>query len=197
VRPVPSGANCILLTLCAAAAMTSRLFLGRLAAARAGAAGRWAVDLAAPGTPVQLFHAAAGLATAPAEGFVRAGVDAVAAVAAARLRDLVDSLGGDVVVGVVTGDHPVPDDTPVARILAVHALTHGAEGQLYRDALLDAAAVRGVAAHGVPRGLAEQRLAGELAAAVARIGATAGRPWRREQKLATVAALVAASREEE
>jgi hypothetical protein len=162
-----------------------------------GYAGRWAVDLAAPGTPVQLFHAAAGLATAPAEGFVRAGVDAVAAVAAARLRDLVDSLGGDVVVGVVTGDHPVPDDTPVARILAVHALTHGAEGQLYRDALLDAAAVRGVAAHGVPRGLAEQRLAGELAAAVARIGATAGRPWRREQKLATVAALVAASREEE
>jgi hypothetical protein len=31
---------------------------------------------------------------------------------------------------------------------------------------------------------------------VARIGAAAGRPWRKEQKLATVAALVAASRKQ-
>jgi hypothetical protein len=161
-----------------------------------GFAGRWAVDLSAPGTPVQLFHAAAGLPSAGLERFVQAGVDAVGVVAAARVRDLSDALGGDVVVAVVTGDHPVPDDTPVARILAVHALMHGAEGQLYRDALLDAAAARGLAAHEVPRGPAEQRLAGELAAAVARIGAAAGRPWRKEQKLATVAALVAMSREE-
>jgi hypothetical protein len=48
----------------------------------------------------------------------------------------------------------------------------------------------------VPRGPAEQRLAGDLAAAVARIGAAAGRPWRKEQKLATVAARIAAPRKE-
>ena len=56
-------------------------------------------------------------------------------------------------------------------------------------------------AHGLPgyevhRGPAEQRLAADLAAAVARIGAAAGRPWRKEQKLATVAALVAATGKE-
>lgn len=161
-----------------------------------GFAGRWDVDLSAPGTPVQLFHAAARLPAAGAQQFVRAGVDAVGAVAEALLRDLVDALGGDVVVAVVTSDHPVPEDTPVARILAVHALMHGAEGQLYRDAVLDAAAAHGLPAYGVPRGLAEARLAGDLAAAVARIGAAAGRPWRKEQKLATVAALVAASGKE-
>jgi hypothetical protein len=166
-------------------------------AASGGFAGRWTLDLSAPGTPVQLLHAAAGLPATGAEQFVRAGVAAVGAVAAARLRDLVDTLGGGVVVAVVTGDHPIPEDTPLARILAVHALMHGAEGQLYRDALLDAAATRGLAAHAVPRGRAEEWLAGDLAAAVARIGAAAGRPWRKEQKLATVAALVAASDEEE
>ena len=96
----------------------------------------------------------------------------------------------------ITGDHPVSEDTPVARIIAVHALMHGAEGQLYRDALLDAAAAHGLPAYEVPRGPAEKRLAGDLAAAVARIGTAAGRPWRKEQKLATVAALIAASRNE-
>ena len=161
-----------------------------------GFARRWAVDLSAPGTPVQLFHAAAGLPAAEVERFVRVGVDAVGAVAAARLRDLVDALGGEVVVAVVTGDHPVPEDTPVARILAVHALMHAAEGELYRDALLDAAAAHGLPGYEVHRGPAEQRLAADLAAAVARIGAAAGRPWRKEQKLATVAALVAATGKE-
>jgi hypothetical protein len=161
-----------------------------------GFAGRWAVDLSAPGTPVQLFHAAARLPAAEVQRFVRAGVDAVGVVAAVLLRDLVDALGGDVVVAVITGDHPMPEDTSVARILAVHTLMHGAEGELYRDALLDAAAANRLPAYGVPRGPAEQRLAGDLAAAVARIGVAAGRPWRKEQKLATVAALVAASRKQ-
>jgi hypothetical protein len=159
-------------------------------------AGRWAADLSAPGTPVQLFHAAARLPATEVERFVRAGVDAVGAVAAALLRDLVDALGGDVMVAVVTGDHPIPEDTPVARILAAHAFMHGAEGQLYRDALLDAAGAHGLPAYGVPRGQAEERLAGDLATAVAGIGVAAGRPWRKDQKLATVAALVAASQKE-
>ena len=34
-----------------------------------GFARRWAVDLSAPGTPVQLFHAAAGLPAAEVERF--------------------------------------------------------------------------------------------------------------------------------
>jgi len=154
-----------------------------------GFAGRWTVDLSAPGLPVQLFHAAAGLRDA--EAVVRDGVAAVGAVAAERLDALLAGLDGPVVVAVVVGEHPVPDDVPVTRILAVHTLMHAAEGQLFRDAVLDAAVARGLVAHGVARRAAERLLAGDLAGAVARIGAAAGRPWRKEQKLATVAALVA------
>jgi hypothetical protein len=114
-----------------------------------GFAHRWAVNVSAPGTPVQLFHAAGGLPAAEVERFVRVGVDAVGAVAAARLRDF-GRRGGR--RGRGRGNHRRPP--------------------------------------------AEQRLAADLAAAVARIGAGAGRPWRKEQKLATVAALVAATHKE-
>jgi hypothetical protein len=155
-------------------------------------AGRWHVALGAPGTPVQLYHAAAGVPAARGELFVRAGVERVTAVAGERLDELVAALGRVAVVAVVTGDHPIPDDVPVARILAAHPMMHAAEGQLYRDALLDAAAVRGLTAHGVPRGRAQELLTGSLAATVAGLGLAAGRPWRKEHKLATVAALVAA-----
>jgi hypothetical protein len=148
-------------------------------------AGRWHVALGAPGT-------AAGVPAARGELFVRAGVDRVTAVAGERLDELVAALGRVAVVAVVTGDHPIPDDVPVARILAAHPLMHAAEGQLYRDALLDAAAARGLTAHGVPRARAQELLTGSLAATVAGLGLAAGRPWRKEHKLATVAALVAA-----
>jgi hypothetical protein len=143
---------------------------------------------------VQLYHAAAGEPADRRERFVRAGVERVTAVAEDRLDELVAALGGVAVVGVVTGDHPLPDDVPVTRILAAHPLMHAAEGQLYRDALLDAAAARGLSAHGVPRGRAQDLLTGSLAATVGGLGVVAGRPWRKEHKLAAVAALVAAGR---
>lgn len=157
-------------------------------------AGRWAVDLVSPGTPVQLYHAATGLPPITLERFVRTGVDKVRAVAGERLDELVAELGRVRVVGVVTGDNPVPDDLPVTQIVAAHPLMHAAEGQLYRDALIDAAAARGLATHGVPRGQAQGLVTGDLAAAVAELGLVAGRPWRKEHKLAAIAALVAAGR---
>jgi hypothetical protein len=157
-------------------------------------AGRWDVDLLAPATPGQLYHAAAGRPEAQAAAMVQAGVAAVGATAGERLDELLAALGTRPRVGVVTGDHPVPDGMPVERILAAHPLMHAAEGQLYRDALLDAAAARGLAAHGVARGNAEAMLEGELRETVAGLGAAAGRPWRKEHKLAAVAALVAAAR---
>lgn len=154
--------------------------------------GRWEVELGAPGTPVQLYHAAAGMEPDRSESFVRAGVDNVTAVAVDRLRELVAELGPVEVVGVVTGNHPMPDDVPVIRILAAHTMMHAAEGQLYRDALLDAATARGLAVHAVPQGRAENLLSGSLAGAAADLGRAAGRPWRKQHKLAAVAALVAA-----
>lgn len=152
-------------------------------------AGRWTVDLTGPDTPAQLFHAATELPPAPAEALVRTGVTAVGEVATGRLRELRAELGTVASVGVVTGDYPVPDS--VARILASHTLMHAAEGQLYRDALLEAAVECGLPAHGLPKHRAAALLGGDLAATVASLGAAAGPPWRKEHKLAAVAALTA------
>lgn len=155
-------------------------------------AGRWTVDLTAPEVPSQLFHAAAGLPPAQAEALVWTGVTAVGEVATDRLRELQAELGLVTVVGVVTGDHPVPES--VATILAAHTLMHAAEGQLYRDALLEAAAGCGLTGHGLPKGRAAARLGGDLADTVTALGAAAGPPWRKEHKLAAVAALAGAGR---
>jgi hypothetical protein len=158
-----------------------------------GFAGRWEVDLCVPGTPAQLYHAAAGLPAARGEAFVRAGVEAVTIGAGDRLDDLLAALGDVLVVGVVTGNNPISLDGPVARILAAHPKMHAAEGQLYRDALLDAALARRLGAHAVPLATAETLLTGTLAATVAALGLAAGRPWRKDHKLAAVAALTAAA----
>lgn len=157
---------------------------------RIALAGRWAVELTDPDTPEQLFHAAAALPPAEADPLVRTGTEVVAAVATHRMRDLLTGLGSVAAVGVITGDHPVPD--AVTRILASHALMHAAEGQLYRDALLEAAAACGLPAYGIPKARASELLAGDLAGTVAALGTVAGRPWRKEHKLAAVAALTAA-----
>lgn len=150
---------------------------------------RWTVDLTDPDTPWQLFHAAAELPLEPAETLVRTGVAAVTEVATRRVGQLFAELGTVVAVGVVTGDNPVTGST--AQILASHPRMHAAEGQLYRDALLDAATACGRPGYGLPRRRAGALLAGELAATVAAVGAVAGRPWRKEHKLAAVAALSA------
>jgi hypothetical protein len=92
---------------------------------------------------------------------------------------------------VIVGDFPVPDS--LAAILASHTLMHAAEGAMFRDAMLDAATTAGVRAVGVSRTAATGRLDGDLAGQVAGVGIAAGRPWRKEHKLATVAALMAAA----
>jgi hypothetical protein len=149
--------------------------------------GRWALDLTEGRAPNQAYHAAAGLPLAQAETLVRRAVDAVAEVTTRRLTELVGEIGSVDAVGVVVGDHPVPDS--LAAILAAHTLMHAAEGQLYRDALLDAAADLGLRGVGLRRRLAESRLVGDLAEAVGALGRAAGPPWRKEHKLAAVAAI--------
>lgn len=150
--------------------------------------GRWALDLRAEGVPAQAYHAAAGLPPPEAEALVRTAVDAAAEAAARWLTVLRGELDGELrAVAVIVGDYPVPDS--VRAILAAHTLMHAAEGQLYREALLDAAADAGLHTTGVSAKIAAARLAGDLAAPIAALGAVAGRPWRKEHKLATVAAL--------
>ena len=151
--------------------------------------GRWTVDLIEDRAERQIYHAVRDLPTARAEAMVRQMTDVVGDIAVRHLRSIIRSIGTVDAVAVIVGDHPVPDS--LATILAAHTLMHAAEGALFRDALLDAATACGVAAVGVSRNRATELLGGEHADVVAAVGSAAGRPWRKDHKLATVAAILA------
>jgi hypothetical protein len=151
--------------------------------------GRWDLDLTEETVPDQIWHAVADLPLAEAEATARQAIEAIVTVATDAMRAVLDEAGHLDVVAVVMGDYPVPESA--AAILASHTLMHAAEGQLYREALLDAASALDLPAVGVSRNLAASRLDGDLAAAVAALGTAAGRPWRKEHKLAAIAALTA------
>jgi hypothetical protein len=174
------------LGLCSRTGTAVAVALGE-AGTRATLAGRWSLDLTDGLVPRQAYHSAADLPRPEAEILVRRAIDTVTEVATARLAEVVAAAGAVDAVGVIVGDHPVPDS--LSAILAAHTLMHAAEGQLYRDALLDAAAALGLRAVGLARRQAESRLAGDLADAIVAVGRAAGPPWRREHKLAAVAAL--------
>jgi hypothetical protein len=152
--------------------------------------GRWTLDLL-EGDERQIFHVVAGLPLTEAEPRVAAVIEHATAIATDRIAEVTQRIGRLAAVGVIVGDFPVPDS--LAAILASHTLMHAAEGGLFRDALLDAATAAGVRAVGVSRTVATERLGGDLAGPVAGVGAVAGRPWRKDHKLATVAALMAAA----
>ena len=151
--------------------------------------GRWDLDLTDDSVPDQVWHAVADLPLAAAEETARRAIETVVSVATRRLGQVLDEVGPVDVVAVVMGDFPVPE--AAAAILASHTLMHAAEGQLYREALLDAASACGVRGVGVSRNLAASLLDGQLADRVRDLGVAAGRPWRKEYKLAAVAALTA------
>jgi hypothetical protein len=152
--------------------------------------GRWSLDLLEDRADRQIYHTASDLPLVQAEAVVRETTDVVAEIAVRHLRSIIRTLGRVDAVGVIVGDFPVPDS--LAPILAAHTLMHAAEGALFRDALLDAAAACGVAGVGVSRNQAAQLITGEYADVLAAVGAEAGRPWRKDNKLATVAAILAA-----
>lgn len=151
--------------------------------------GRWTLDLTEDRVPAQVFHVAHG--RPDSQDFIDRAVATVAGVADVRIRELVAGIGGLVGAGVVIGDHATPDSVP--KILASHALMHAAEGQLYGDALVDAAQAAGLRVVCLPRTEAQAGL-DRAAATVAALGRAAGTPWRKEHKLAAVAALAATTR---
>jgi hypothetical protein len=153
-------------------------------------AGRWSLDLLEHRAERQIYHAVGDLPPARAETMVRRAIDVVTEIAIGHLRSIIRSLGTVDAVGVIVGDFPVPDS--LASILAAHTLMHAAEGALFRDALLDAAKTCRIPGIAVSRNQAKQWLGGGYADAVAAVGSAAGRPWRQDHKLATVAAIIAA-----
>jgi hypothetical protein len=153
--------------------------------------------------PVQPYHEAAGLHPDAAAALVAEATEAAGRWAAAEVAGLVDGLRADgyevAAAGIASGPGSVREDLPLARILAAHGTLHAAEGELYRDALADAAA-----AQGLPVALLPPREAtavgrrlfgcgeGGLRTRLTELGRPVGPPWTRDHKDAAVAALLAA-----
>lgn len=152
--------------------------------------------------PAQPFHQAAGLEPAAAAALVEEAARTAAAAARTSTARLLDELaaGGHQVaaVGVVAGSGSIREDLPLGALLAAHARLHAAEGELYRDVLLDAAAGRDLPvtllapreAEAAGRRLLGRDAAG-LRALLIEVGRPLGPPWTRDHKDATVAALLA------
>jgi len=158
------------------------------------------VDFEPRGYPVQMYHAASGLLLPEATRMV---ADARAAVEAAMRRMLDDEIRRAAGLGLAVGAvglaaEPRPTLGDLEKILAVHPRMHRAEGDLYRDALVDAAAERHVPLVLTPPGQLRQLAAATLGLEPAGIdrlltelGRALGPPWQQDHKLATLAALVA------
>jgi hypothetical protein len=151
--------------------------------------GRRAVALTEPTATLAPFHAATE-APDHADAVIEAAIAYANRRAEEIVADLVEELGDVARVGVVLGNAPAPDR---ALALRSHVASHAAEGALNRDALLHGASSTKLPVFALP----ERDVLGALAAAwpdsPARLDAlheSAGRPWRKPEKLAAAIAIL-------
>ena len=155
------------------------------------------VLLCDPELPRQVYHAAVGLDLDEARALV-VGVERSAAACAERelagiVADL--SVAGHRIcgVGVAVGASQVPEE--LAVVLGSHPLLHAAEGELYREALADAAEAAGLpVVRFTSRNLlaqAESAVGRPIVDTLAGLGRGLGPPWAKDQKEAAAAALLA------
>jgi hypothetical protein len=145
----------------------------------------------------QPYHAADGLPPKDARKIVERGVAAAHRVAAREMRALVDrskKAGHQIVgCGVLVGT-PMPDWT-VDQIRSVHVRMHKAEGVLFPEALTFAAEACGLNVVAIPEKTLDARAEESLDLAnametIAALGKSAGPPWGKDQKTATLAAMI-------
>ena len=148
----------------------------------------------------QPYHAAEELKPAEARKVVKRGIDAAKRIALREMRNAVERTresGFEVRnCGLVVGN-PMPGWS-VDEILAVHFRMHKAEGVLFRDVLAEAADACDLRLVAI---LEKQLLehaqsalktsASSLSQRVAALGKAVGPPWSRDQKEATLAAMIA------
>jgi hypothetical protein len=108
---------------------------------------------------------------------------------------------GHRVVGVAVAASNTAPPTDLAKILASHSSVHAAEGELYREALVDATDALGFALTRFPNKHAISEAAAALRvdtdAQSERLGAlrtTLGPPWQKDHREATAAALLVLAR---
>lgn len=156
---------------------------------------RHRVALADRPPPVQPYHAAVGLPAHQAAGLVAEATRSAYTMAAAAVGALV-AAHRVIGVAIVAGAGSAREDLTLEQVLGAHARLHAAEGELYRDALADAADALGLPVTLVgPRETPAlgQRLLGcdgaELRVRLAELGRPFGPPWTKDHKDAVLAAL--------
>jgi hypothetical protein len=148
----------------------------------------------------QPYHAAEELERKEASSVVKKGVASANRVAANRLsaivRDLA-KLGYEISACGVLVPEPMPEWT-TDEILSVHFRMHKAEGALFPDALCRAAEKLGIPVVTLREkqldDLAEKALekpGGDIVKIISYLGKSIGPPWGKDQKHATLAAMIA------
>ncbi len=151
----------------------------------------------------QPYHAAENLEPDEARDLVRRGVEAAHRMATQEMREAIrreEERQNDVTGCAVLVGSPMPDWS-VDDILAVHLRMHKAEGVLFREALVEAAKRAGLRLIAIPEKLlmthaenALQTRASHLVDKVRTLGKAVGPPWGRDQKDASLAAMIALPR---
>jgi hypothetical protein len=148
----------------------------------------------------QPYHAAERLSAGDARDLVARGVATARRLALREMRTAVRrarDAGHEVAACAVLVVDPMPDWS-VDEILAVHFRMHKAEGVLFRDALARGAQASGLRLLRVPEKQlhehAERALATPVSAlqkTLVSLGKSAGPPWGKDQKDASLAAMIA------
>jgi hypothetical protein len=148
----------------------------------------------------QPYHAADGLKPDRARAVVQRGIESAHQVASRELKSLSEDLReqGHAIAGCgVLVAAPLPGWS-TEEILAVHVRMHRAEGVLFPDALVRAASACGLRVTAIQEKELEEQVKRTLSSSmddvlvrVNKIGKAAGPPWRKDHKLASIAAMIA------
>ncbi len=148
----------------------------------------------------QPYHAAEHLPAPDARDLVKRGLDMARRTAIRELRTAVKrsrQARDEIVACAVLMVDSMPDWT-VDEILAVHFRMHKAEGVMFRDALARAVTACGLKLIGVPEKQLDEQAERALATSIsslrktiASLGKSVGPPWGKDQKDASLAAMIA------
>jgi len=148
----------------------------------------------------QPYHAAECLNAGDARDLVTRGLVTSRRIAVREMRTAVKrarQAGHEVVACAVLVGDPMPEWS-VDEILAVHFRMHKAEGVLFRDALARAAGACALKFFGIPEKQLEEQAeralgtsASSLRNTIASLGKSVGPPWGKDQKDASLAAMIA------
>jgi len=147
----------------------------------------------------QPYHAAQGLRGLAATNFISRSVEAAYRSSVREIRAALDrsrELDHEIVACVVLAPDPMPDWS-TDEILAVHLRMHKAEGVLFPNALIRGARACGLNVVTIPEKQlsthAERSLTtpiNNLMKKVETLGKSVGAPWGKDQKIATLAAMI-------